>query len=355
MKPVPIGVTGELCIAGDCVGAGYLNRPELTAEKFIDNPFGVGKLYKTGDLAYWRQDGNICYVGRKDNQIKLNGQRIEIGEIETVINSINSVEAVAVIVKKNDAIDTLVAFYTGESQIEAEILQYCRNKLPKYMIPSAIVHLDSLPLNQSGKLDRKALKNINVVFDNAIIKEEPVTETEKEICKLFEKTLHIDFVGKNENFFNLGGTSLHMISILSEEYLRDVTAAEFISHPTPEKLAALVDSQEDVETTYLYSLRKVRKSTKALILIPYAGGDASAYAAITKDFERFAPEISLYYVDYLHSYDECMLVADEIAKIAETKEIYVYSHCAGAAVALQIINILEEKSDFYEFFIWRTD
>lgn len=115
MQPVPIGVTGELCIAGDSVGAGYLNRPELTAEKFIDNPFGNGKLYKTGDLAYWREDGNIVYVGRNDFQVKIRGLRIELGEIENALQGVQGVLQAVVTVRKDEGGRQLIcAFYTGQ-------------------------------------------------------------------------------------------------------------------------------------------------------------------------------------------------------------------------------------------------
>ena len=343
LNPTPIGVVGELCIAGVNVGQGYLNNEQLTNEKFIDNPFGNGKLYKTGDLAYWREDGQICYVGRMDGQIKLNGQRIELGEIEKVISEVSGVESVAVIIKQNNGQDVLVAFCCGDESSINEILKYCESKLPQYMIPSKFVFIEKMPLNPSGKLDRKALKNIDVAFDNEVVKEGPITDTEKLICKLFEKTLHIDFVGRNESFFTLGGTSLDMIAILSENELKNISAADFIANPTTEKLAKLLDDGIVPDSDGFYTLRNVPYSTKTLILLPYAGGDASAFALLTKDLETLAPDLSIYYVDYLHSYKECEAVAEKISELSKSKEINIYSHCAGTAVALQIINILEEK------------
>ena len=340
---VPVGVTGELCIAGVNVGQGYLNNQQLTNEKFIDNPFGNGKLYKTGDLAYWREDGQICYVGRIDGQIKLNGQRIELGEIEKIVGEVSGVESVAVIIRQNNGQDVLVAFCCGDENSTNEILTHCENKLPQYMIPGKFQFISEMPLNASGKLDRKALKNINVVFDNTTVKEKPITENEKVFCELFEKTLSVDVVGKNESFFALGGTSLDMIAILSENQLKSVSPADFIANPTPEKLARFVESGFVTDDNGFYTLRHVAASTKALILFPYAGGDATAFASLTKDLETIAPDLSVYYVDYLHSYNECETVAKKIAELAKTKEINIYSHCAGTAVALQVINILENE------------
>ncbi len=132
MQPLPIGAVGELCIAGAGVGAGYLNRPELTAEKFIDNPFGDGKLYKTGDLAYWREDGNIVYVGRNDFQVKIRGLRVELGEIENAIDGVEGVSEAVVVVRKNSEGRQLIcAFYTGEELDAREIRSQIGQRLPK--------------------------------------------------------------------------------------------------------------------------------------------------------------------------------------------------------------------------------
>ena len=163
LQPVPIGITGELCIAGDGVGAGYLNQPELTAEKFIDNPFGEGKLYKTGDLAYWREDGNIVYVGRNDFQVKIRGLRIELGEIENAISSVDGITQAVVIVRKNNEGRQLIcAFYTGREIDAKGIRSQIGGRLPKYMLPHIITHIDEMPLTPSGKINRKALPEIDL-------------------------------------------------------------------------------------------------------------------------------------------------------------------------------------------------
>ncbi len=342
LNPTPIGVVGELCIAGVNVGQGYLNNPDLTAEKFIDNPFGNGKMYKTGDLAYWREDGQICYVGRMDGQIKLNGQRIELGEIEKVIGETSGIESVAVIIKQNNGQDVLVAFCCGDENATNEIIKYCENKLPQYMVPSKFHFVEKMPLNQSGKLDRKALKNIEIVFDSVTVKEEPVTDTEKMLCELFQKTLEIDFVGRNESFFNLGGTSLDMISILSENELKDISAADFIANPTPEKLAEFLSEQRN-DTEYLELLYSAPKKDKTLVLFPYAGGDAGVYAKLVESIKKSADNISVYFIRYLHNEDEYSMAAEEIERFLKDKKVYFYSHCVGSAMALQILNILEQN------------
>lgn len=217
MKPTPIGVTGELCIAGDGVGAGYLNRPELTAEKFIDNPFGEGKLYKTGDLTYWREDGNIAYVGRNDFQVKIRGLRIELGEIENAICSIDKIsQAVAVVRKNNEGRQLICAFYTGVKVDVKEIRNHIGKKLPKYMLPHIFVYLDKMPLTASGKINRKALPEISL---NNLQKKEytaPKTNLEKVIVSAVESILGVEKVSVTDNFFDVGGDSLKAIELISK-------------------------------------------------------------------------------------------------------------------------------------------
>ncbi len=343
LNPTPIGVVGELCIGGVNVGQGYLNNEELTKEKFIENPFHEGRIYKTGDLAYIREDGEIIFCGRMDHQIKLNGQRIELGEIEKVIAQVNGVESVVVMIKQNNGKDVIVAYCCGENFDKSDVKSYCENKLPRYMVPSAFVMLDKMPLNASGKLDRKQLKNIEIVFDDEFVKEMPTNDTEKMICSIFEKTLHIETVGRNESFFSLGGTSIDMISALSENEMKDISATQFIANPTPERLALILNNGQKATFENFDVLKEVENSEKALILVPYAGGDATAFAKFTDSMSKKKADMSIYYVNYLRSYEECEKVADLIVEISKTQELYIYSHCAGAAVALQIINILEEK------------
>ena len=343
INPTPIGVIGELCIAGVNVGQGYLNNETLTKEKFIDNPFGEGKLYKTGDLAYWREDGQICYVGRNDFQVKVNGQRIELGEIEKIVGEVEGVDSVTVAVKQNNGKDVLVAYCCGDNIDKSRIKEHCDSKLPRYMVPSAFVMLDKMPLNASGKLDRNQLKAIEVIFEDEFIKEKPVTETEKMVCHLFETTLQIEDVGRNESFFSLGGTSLDMIVLLSESEMENISAAQFIANPTPKQLAEILLRDSISLTDGVEVLRNMPNADEVLIVVPYAGGDASAYARFVESMTNKTADMAIYYVKYLRSYDECQKVAEILAQIGKDKKLYIYSHCAGAAVALQLINILEQN------------
>lgn len=216
MQPVPIGVTGELCIAGDGVGGGYLNRPELTAERFVDNPFGEGKLYKSGDLVRMRRDGNVVFVGRNDFQVKVNGQRVELGEIEAAVLSVEGVENAAVISQRNKTDGLMLcAFYTGREYEQNELRNILLKSLPVYMIPFSFFHLNEMPLTVSGKIDRKALELIQA---EPLAKEysPPVSEKEIILTKIIAENLDISQVGRTDQFLALGGDSIRAIRVTAE-------------------------------------------------------------------------------------------------------------------------------------------
>ncbi len=246
MQTTPIGVTGELCIAGDGVGAGYLNRPELTAEKFIDNPFGEGKLYKTGDLAYWREDGNIVYVGRNDFQVKIRGLRIELEEIESAICGIDGISQAVVVVRKNSEGRQLIcAFYTGTELDAKDIRNHIGKKLPKYMLPHICTHLDEMPMTTSGKINRKALPEVdleNIANDTEYVM--PETQMQKELCKLIEVVLGTTPVGITDDFFDLGGDSLKAIEFVSKAHNEGVyfNLQNVFDYPTVKELCECIEN-----------------------------------------------------------------------------------------------------------------
>lgn len=252
---VPIGVTGELCIAGDGVGAGYLNRPELTAEKFIDNPFGEGKMYKTGDLAYRREDGNIAYVGRNDFQVKIRGLRIELGEIENAIDSVEGVSQAVVVVRKDTTSRQLIcAFYTEQSQVDiADIKSAIASKLPKYMMPHIFTSISEMPLTSSGKINRKALPEVdltNIANDVEFVK--PQSELQKELAKLMEKVLNYSPIGLNDDFFTLGGDSLKAIEFVSKAHSEGIyfNLQAVFNHPTVAKLYDYIENADKQAVSY---------------------------------------------------------------------------------------------------------
>ncbi|MBG9594565.1 thioester reductase, partial [Lysinibacillus sphaericus] len=244
-----IGVPGELCIAGDGLARGYLNRPELTAKKFVKNPFGEGRLYRSGDLARWLPDGNIEYLGRIDEQVKIRGFRIELGEVESRIREIEGIHDSAVIAKVDQNGDkALYTYYTGESVSVSEIREHLVGVLPEYMIPSYMMEIDSIPVTRNGKLDKKALPEIEVKATREYVA--PSNETEETICKIFGEILAVENVGVKDSFFELGGHSLRatrLVNKIESETGYRIALKDVFSHPTPEKLSQIVLESETEE------------------------------------------------------------------------------------------------------------
>jgi amino acid adenylation domain-containing protein len=210
-QPLPPGIPGELCIAGVGLARGYLNRPETTAEKFIyvDLFEKTERIYKTGDLARWGADGNLEYLDRIDEQIKLRGFRIELGEIESVLLQHPLVQEAVVILYEADNNSRLVAYITVAEKsfhLESQLKDYLKTCLPNYMVPSQIMVLDKLPLSPNGKLDRRSLPAPDIATSTH--SEMPVTPTEELLAALWQTLLKTEFVGRRDNFFELGGHSL---------------------------------------------------------------------------------------------------------------------------------------------------
>ncbi|ROM59198.1 non-ribosomal peptide synthetase [Pseudomonas poae] len=249
-QPLPLGVVGELYIGGAGVAKGYLNQPQLTAEKFIPNPFGDGLLYRTGDLASWRADGTLLYQGRNDLQLKIRGFRIEPGEIETCLATYAGVKDAVVMAREDQPGDKrLVAYYTADAALPIEALRaHLQARLPDYMVPSAYVRLELLPLTANGKLDRKGLP---VPDQSALLSrgyEAPEGEVETLLAQIWQDVLKLERVGRHDHFFELGGHSLLAVSLI--ERMRQVGLSADVrvlfSQPSLAALAAAVGSGREV-------------------------------------------------------------------------------------------------------------
>ena len=249
LNPVPIGVSGELHIGGVAVSRGYLNGPDRTAERFIPDPFAsvAGQLlYKTGDLARYRPDGNIEFLGRLDHQVKLRGYRVELGEIEALLRAYPGVLDDVVMVREDSGDKRLVAYLVSEGEAVKinELRSYLREKLPEYMIPSAFVELDALPLNPNGKVDRKALPAPEILGD--IDRHEPArTPVEEVLVGIWSEVLQAGCVGIHDNFFELGGHSLlatRLISRVKAVFEIEVALRSIFESPTIAGLADVVET-----------------------------------------------------------------------------------------------------------------
>jgi acyl carrier protein len=220
LQPVPIGVPGGLYIGGAGLARGYLNREEMTRECFVPHPFKAGaRLYKTGDLARWRADGNLVYLGRSDHQVKLRGFRIELGEIESALrNHPDIVDAVVLAREDKPGEKRLAAYIVNSPQKQvttAQLRGAVREKLPEYMVPSAFVFLDALPLTPNGKVDRKALPIPEQGRESSRAFVAPRTPLEVQLAGIWGEVLQIDRVGATDNFFELGGHSLLAIQAIA--------------------------------------------------------------------------------------------------------------------------------------------
>ncbi|MGF9966589.1 amino acid adenylation domain-containing protein [Bacillus rhizoplanae] len=217
-QPVPIGVAGELCIAGEGLAKGYFGNEELTQKKFIADPFVDGqKMYLTGDLAKWRPDGNIEYLGRIDHQVKIRGYRIELGEIENCLMKLNGMQKVMVIDKERAGNKFLIAYYvTSIPYSIGELRDELRKTLPNYMIPSYFMELEEFPLNSSGKIDRKALPEDVGNIHTGIEYVAPGNEKEEMLVHVWESVLGINKVSVLDDFFNLGGDSIKAMQVVSK-------------------------------------------------------------------------------------------------------------------------------------------
>jgi amino acid adenylation domain-containing protein len=252
LQPVPVGIPGELYIGGAGLARGYLNHPDLTAERFIPTPFGDqlgSRLYKTGDLARYRPDGTIEFLGRLDHQVKIRGIRIELGEIEAVLGQHPAVRE-AVVVAQGDHLEDkrLVAYVVpalGGSPSSAELLRFLRAKLPEYMVPSAYVVLDTLPLTPNGKVDRRRLPapdRVRPIPEGTFVP--PRNAVEQVLAGIWAEILQLEQVGVHDNFFELGGHSLlatQVIARLRHAFQVDLPLRLLFEHPSIEALAVTIE------------------------------------------------------------------------------------------------------------------
>jgi len=261
-QPVPIGVPGEMYIGGAGVVRGYLNRPTLTSERFIPNCFSNkpnARLYKTGDLARYLPNGDIEYLGRIDNQVKVRGFRIELGEIEAIISQHPAVRETVVLVSEASAdSQRIVAYVVAQREqtlIIPELRNFLESKLPNYMMPTAFITLEALPLTPNGKVDRKALPAADTARPELeTVYQPPQTEVEKTIADIWQEVLNIEDVGIHDNFFQLGGHSLLLVQVhskLQKTFQRDFLLVEMFQYPTINHLARYFSQEAKEETSFI--------------------------------------------------------------------------------------------------------
>lgn len=363
LQPVPVGIPGELYLAGDGLARGYLNRRELTEERFISNPFSsdpASRIYKTGDMARFLADGRIEYLGRQDNQVKIRGFRIELGEIESVISQYEDVREVVVAAREGQEGDKNLAAYMvsgSDSKIEpAELRSFLRQKLPDYMIPSAFVQLERMPLTPNGKIDRKALPAPE--RDLALEQEgfeAPRTETEKKLAEIWSEVLSIDNIGVHDNFFDLGGHSLlaiRMFTAIEETFRKSIPLATLFEAGTIEQLASILTISEWQEPDSSIVPIQPNGSRPPLFCLHAGGGNVLFYRDLAKHLGTEQPlygvqarRIGGRQVAHATVEDMAEFYISEIKTIQPEGPYYLGGSSFGGIVALEIAQKLHQNGE----------
>ena len=358
-QPVPIGIPGELYIGGDGLARGYLNRPELTAEKFIPNFLDrkSARLYKTGDLVRYLPSGNIEYIGRIDKQVKIRGFRIELGEIETVIARHPDVREVAVIDREDTPGEKKLAAYLVPKDRELKsrkLRAFLTERLPNYMVPSAYVKLDALPISPSGKIDRRALPAPD--FSRSELRETfvaPRNDLESKLANIWQEVLKLDSIGVKDNFFDLGGHSLLAVSLLTQvekTFKQNIPLATFLTVPTIEGLTRAISQEESLASESLLFEIRAKGSKPPLFLINAMGTGMLAYKLLAKYLD---PELPVYGIRAVgmddnrvpHNRIEQMAEAyiEEIRSVQAEGPYFIAGVCTGGTVAFEMASILSSR------------
>ncbi len=350
-KPVAIGEPGELCCGGDGLARGYLNADELTREKFIDHPDGSGeRLYRSGDLARWRADGNIEFLGRLDAQVKILGYRIEPAEVENHILATSLVKQAVVVAKQlGDVTPDLVAYVTSAKELALETLrERLASTLPDYMIPAHFVKMDRLPLAHTGKVDRKALPPPDLGGAKGDRQRmAPATEVEKRLTDIWREVLGRGGIGVTDDFFTLGGHSLkvtRLVSLIEKRMAVSVPITTVFKTPTIRELGRYIDDVEQLKKTGL----DVRMTDELLVPLQVNGGHSNlfafppgsgfslSYAALAKRFD-----CNFYGFNFIGAGDHLQEYGQGILDVDGEGPYTLFGYSGGGKMAYQVAKRLE--------------
>ena len=359
-QPVPVGTVGELMIAGELLARGYFNRPELTAERCIPDPFSNrgGRLYRTGDLARYGADGVIEYVGRLDHQVKIRGFRIELGEIESCLLQWPAVRE-AVVVAHEGATGTQLIGYVvphasepPEDELREALKAELKVRLPNYMVPAHLVVLSALPLSPNGKLDRKALPLPNLHQAHRPFRA-PQTPLETALAELWQEALHVERVSLDDNFFELGGHSILAIQFISALNARlgiKLALQQMLAHPTVEVLARFIGMEHQQQVQCVVELTGATSTATPLFCLHPSGGIVFCYQPLAKRLSKHARTFGIMHKGFADK-DASTQTWPEM--IAEYTEQIVEKHpdgpyrlmgwSLGGAIAMDVAAALERQ------------
>ncbi|MBL8149018.1 MAG: amino acid adenylation domain-containing protein, partial [Blastocatellia bacterium] len=360
LNPVPVGVTGELYIASDRLARGYLNCPDLTSEKFIPDHLGNrngGRLYKTGDLARFLENGAVEFLGRLDNQVKIRGYRIELGEIEKVIETYQAVSKAIVTVNDETKNIKLIAYIVkkdNESFSLEELLEVLKIKLPSYMIPTSFLLLEALPLTPNGKIDYRSLPKVQPQA-SSLEYVAPSNTVEEEIVKIWQEVLGIEKIGTTDNFFDIGGHSIAAVQIISKlNNLRKIKLPISIlfEKSTVSELAKAVNGKTTSETVVAI---KAEGSKIPIFCIHPIGGSVFCYKELAEKFDVDRPVYGLQSIGFVDSSSSHKTIEEmaskyieDIRKIDQRGSYILAGWSMGGVIAFEIAKQLQRSGQRVE-------
>jgi amino acid adenylation domain-containing protein len=364
-EPVPAGVPGELFIGGDGLARGYLHRPELTAERFLPDPFAGSadaRMYRTGDLVRWRSGGDLEYLGRMDFQVKVRGFRIELGEIEAVLAKHAAVQQAVVIVREDTPGDKRLVAYivsSGEAFAASELRAHLKSELPDYMVPGAFVTLETLPLTPNGKVDRKALPKPDMSRQSSGEHPVPRDDFEQALLTAWRKVLGVDEIGIDDNFFELGGHSLLAVRLINE--IRKVTGKELplatlFRGATIEHMARVLregpgaitypivmeieGGNPDLRPRFFAAVRPGANALGYAQLAHFLGSDQPFYKLqAPRPADRTRPYSAEEFRGLAAEYIEAMQA------VQPSGPYYIGGMCEGARISYEMARLLEERGE----------
>jgi amino acid adenylation domain-containing protein len=361
--PVPVGVMGELYIGGAGLAKGYLNRPELTAERFIRHPFNEEeRLYRTGDLVRYLTDGYLEYLGRIDNQVKIRGFRIELEEVEANLESHPLVkEAVVLVTEDIPGEKRLVAYVVGEGSVY-EWREHLKTQVPNYMVPTHFIEVDAIPLTTNGKVDRKALNSLTIQRENNF--STPITprdEIEYKLIKIWKNLLQIEDVYVNDDFFNIGGHSLLVIKLISkirETFGKEIKVSTLIKNPTVERIACLIRDKHDMTKSVLTLVPLQESEKRPFFCVHPFMGNVFCYIQLARLLKNHCsfyglqnPLVEKRQMDGLTLSEVVQLYIEEIKRVQPEGPYRLGGWSLGGAIAYKIATVLRNQGNEVELLV----
>ncbi len=354
----PIGVPGEICISGIGLARGYINRKELTADKFIDHPFEPGeKLYKTGDIARWLPDGNIEYLGRVDHQVKIRGYRIELGEIEASLLKYETIKT-AVVIDQEDEEKYLCAYVVTEKDISIpEVRAYLATKLPHYMIPQQLIPIHNIPLTQNGKIDRSKLPKLNTMSNSNYVP--PRNEIDSSLIDIWSSILGVNNIGINDNFFELGGHSLKGLKLfenIKRMFNVQLPLSLLFQKATIEQLSNVISRNKGIDSECLIPIQNGTNKDSQWFIVHGQGGGILNYYDLARELGEDKTVYGLQSIGYddsrfpnLSVEEMAVRYIEEIKQVKKEGPYTLLGWSFGGIVAFEMARKLEELGDKVSF------